>query len=807
MAQSKLLALGLLGATVAAALVPRAGTAGTGPAEALRAAARRPSGAVFMPQTQTPEIPDDDRTLAPYFQVVGDDRTDRLPLKETSADVDIAGVIARVRVRQVWENHSDKPVEAVYVFPASTRAAVHAMRMKIGVRTIEARIERRAKARADYDAARFAGRRAALLEQQRENVFTMNVANLMPNDRIEVELDYSELLVPEDAVYEFVYPTVVGPRYGGGADPDRDRWIASPYLHEGQAEPYAFDIRAHLSTSIPLRDVSSPSHAIDVTYGAPASADVRLKQPGGGNRDFVLRYRLAGDRIETGLLLFEDQGQGTFALMMEPPRRPVAAQIPPREFIFLVDVSGSMSGFPLDTAKELMRGLLASLRTTDRFDVVLFAGASAVMSPSALPATAENVRDAVDFVNRQQGGGGTELMEGLKAAYGVGGARDGVSRAVVVVTDGFVGVESQAFRFVRERLDEANLFAFGIGSSVNRALMEGMARAGLGEPFVVLKPDKAAEQAARFRAYIDRPVLTDVRVRITGLDAYDVLPDKVPDLLAERPIMMLGRYRGRAQGRIEISGRSGTGEFRQAIDVRPSALSTSHAPLRWLWARQWVATLSDELTLGPAQELEDAITDLGLRYSLLTRFTSFVAADSEVANRGGSQTTVQQPQPLAEGVANLAVGGAAYANAARMVMPAPAASPGSYGRGAGAMAIEAADEVDKLLLSAAAPTRREARVVPTAVLEVVQLRAEALDGAESVRQAVEKKLRELSCPLAGRLRLRLTVDRTGKIVAADVLDGAATLGRCVTSHVLGMSTAGRPHARDRATIEISIRTR
>src|SRR6185369_11762576 len=197
-----------------------------------------------------------------------------------------------------------------YVFPASTRAAVHGVRMKIGARVIEARIDRKAAARESYETARREGKRASLLEQERPNVFTMNVANVMPGDRIAVEMDYSEMLVPEEATYEFVYPTVVGPRYPGGSDPARDRWIANPHLPAGAPEPYRFDIRVHLETGIAIKELSSPSHPVRVSYGAATRADVRLDGAGGGNRDFVLRYRLAGDKIEEGLLLWEGEGGG-----------------------------------------------------------------------------------------------------------------------------------------------------------------------------------------------------------------------------------------------------------------------------------------------------------------------------------------------------------------------------------------------------------------------------------------------------------------------------------------------------------------
>jgi len=605
-----------------------------------------------------------DRTLAPYFYVGGGDPSvDRLPLKETAADIQIAGVVAHVRVHQVFGNAATRPIEAVYVFPASTRAAVHGMRMKIGARVIEARIERKEAAHADYEKAKGEGKRAALLEQERANVLTTRVANVLPTDRIEVELDYSELLIPHDAEYELVYPGVVGPRYGGGAHPTKDQWIASAYLPAGLPEPYRFDVRVHIETGIALREVTSPSHAITVARPAPSVADVRLQQPGGGDRDYVLRYRLAGDRIETGLLLSGDVGkrgggdaERFFALLMEPPARPDTADVTAREYVFLVDVSGSMEGFPLDTAKTMVRQLLGGLRDGDAFNLVLFSGAFHVMShDGSIPASADNLRAAISLLERQRGGGGTELMGGLRAAYGIP-RRSGLARTVVVVTDGYVGVEDEAFRFVRGQLDQVNLFAFGIGSTVNRALIEGLARAGYGEPFVVLKPEDAPAAAQRFRAYIDRPLLTGISVAFRGFDVTDVAPARLPDLMAQRPLVLFGKYRGEARGQIEITGRGGRGLFRRVVDVGAAQSKPENAPLRVLWARTQVQWREDQLSLGASAALTGELAALGVRYDLLTSATSFVAVDDEIANAGAALASVGQPLPLPAGVSNHAIG-------------------------------------------------------------------------------------------------------------------------------------------------------
>ena len=784
----------------------------------------------------------DDHTLSPFFYVAGGNpETERLPLKETRAEVDIAGVIAAVKVHQVFENSAGKPIEAVYVFPASTRAAVHAMRMKIGARTIEAHIARKQEARAEYEAAKREGQRASLLEQERPNVFTTSVANIMPGDRIEVELDYSEMILPDNATYEFVYPTVVGPRYAGGANHKTDQWMANPHLSEGEKEPYTFDIKLHMQTAIALKEVSSPSHKIAVSYAGPTTADIRLDQAGGGNKDFVLRYRLAGDKIETGLLLYQDASTGSdrpsekfFALLMEPPRRPSDADIPPREYIFLLDVSGSMSGFPLDTAKSLMGNLLSQLRPSDHFNLALFSGANYVWSPSgSKPANAQNIRDGLDVVEHQSGGGGTELMGGLQAAYAIPSLGRGTSRTVVVVTDGYVGVEAQAFRFIRERLDHANLFAFGIGSSVNRGLIEGMARAGLGEPFVVARPEKAAAEAEKLRHMIERPVLTDIEVRMQGFDAYDVAPEKIPDLLAERPLLLFGKYHGDRPGQITITGRSGRGKFGQSIDLRPADARQENAALRSLWARKWVEILEDELHMGGGQEVEAAIAGLGLGYSLLTPFTSFVAVDSQVANRGGQVETVRQPLPMPEGVSNLAIGskgggpglaGVAYSHAAgapatmpqrsmkraesqRMYAPAPAS-------------VAPSAPVSELASTARADARggtggdlaksrdkiAQDEKAPACSVKVTPGKSHRLGDSKALLAVIRHAAEQHGCAKAGcTLRLRITVDATGKIAKVERLAGDRAIASAIAGKLTGTSSTTTAQAAPVGTLEVTIR--
>jgi len=604
----------------------------------------------------------EDRTLSPYFFLKSDDpEVDQLPLRSTSAVVNISGVIADVLVTQIYKNEGKRPLEAIYVFPASTRAAVYGMKMTLGERVITAKINKREDARREYEQARQQGKSASLLEQQRPNVFQMNVANILPGDEIKVELNYTELLVPTDRVYEFVYPTVVGPRYSNHptetASPS-EQWVENPYLHQGKPPSDTFDITASLAAGLPIRDIESPSHKLAITYSGPAVATIRLDKSEelDGNRDYILRYRLDGDRIQSGLLLYEGERENFFLLMMQPPKRVMKEQIPGREYIFIVDVSGSMHGFPLDISKKLLKNLIGNLRPTDKFNVLLFSGGSSVMSEQSVHATSENMQRAVNFIERQQGGGGTELLAAFKRALGLVQS-EGYSRTIVIATDGYVTVEEEVFDLIRKHLGDSNVFAFGIGASVNRHIIEGMARVGMGEPFILTKPEEAPTRAERFRVLIQSPVLTHLKINYGGFTVYDVEPLSVPDVLAERPVILFGKWRGHPRGKIVVSGLSGNGPYTDVVRVASTKPMKTNAALRYLWARHRIALLSDYNKLHSNDERIEQVTDLGLAYNLLTAYTSFVAVDTEIRNTTGDVSTVKQPLPLPQGVSDYAVGG------------------------------------------------------------------------------------------------------------------------------------------------------
>jgi Ca-activated chloride channel homolog len=608
----------------------------------------------------------------PYFHIASDDPgVDRLPLKRTRVDARIVGPIADVRVTQVYRNEGQRTIEAKYVFPGSTQAAVNAMTVRLGDRVLNATIREKQRARIEYEAAKKEGKTAALLDQHRPNVFQMNVANILPGDEVVVELRYTELLLPTEGRYRFVYPTVVGPRYhvarsAGGSS----HFPATPHLPAGVASPSAFDLQVQFASPLPVSDVQSSSHRIDVRSEGTRDAEVALADDGAArnNRDFILDYRLAGSATTGGLTLYpgRDGEDNYFLALVEPPQAITTAQINPREYVFVVDISGSMHGYPLDTAKTLLRHLIGGLRASDAFNVLLFSGSNRMLSDTPVPATPANVERAIATIEQMRAGGSTEIVPALERIAALPKSPE-VARTVIVVTDGYVTVEERVFQLVRKNLGNSNVFAFGIGSSVNRHLIEGIARAGQGEPFIVTKPALAQAQAERLRRMIDAPVLTSLRARFEGLEVYDTEParlDALPDVLGGRPVALFGKWRGTQnvaggpvgpRGQLVIDGRAADGHWQQVVPV--ATPDPDAQALRLLWARQRVQQLSDEEALVGGNARREAITALGLQHSLLTNYTSFIAVDHVVRHLDAdSRVSVNQPLPLPQGVSNHAIG-------------------------------------------------------------------------------------------------------------------------------------------------------
>lgn len=593
---------------------------------------------------------------APYFEVGGEgggQAAATLPLKSSVADVKIEGTIAKVHLTQRYVNMGAKPIEAIYVFPASTRAAVHGMTLSTGGKVITAKIKESARAKEDYERAKSEKKTAALLQEHRPNVFQMSVANILPGDDIDVEIEWTETIPAVDSTYEFVFPTVVGPRYTGGSAAGRNEaWTQNPHLAPGVKSPTTFKLNASLVTTLPLAEVKCPSHPVKVDFQAVDRAGVKIDTKAGEeavDRDLILRWKLGNEQVDAGLMLNQGAGTNHFLLQVAPPTRATPDQIPPRDYVMILDVSGSMNGFPLETAKGLLRDLVNGLRPEDTFNVVTFASGSGTLSREPLPANAENIREAMEFIDGQHSGGGTELEAALKRSLALPGG-EGRSRSFLLITDGYVNVEAEAKELVRANIGKANLFTFGIGTSVNRELLEGLARMGQGEPVVVTAPAEAKTAAVKFREQVSMPVLAKVSVNGEGVSLANITPEPYPDVFANRPLVITGTWSGEPKGKIIVRGIGGNGmPFEKAINLADAAAKTGleKPALPVLWARERVRALGD-LPIGAESVRE--ITSLGLSYSLLTPYTSFLAVDETPRPVDGVAQSVRQAAPLPKGV-------------------------------------------------------------------------------------------------------------------------------------------------------------
>lgn len=626
------------------------------------------------------------------------------PLKHTDVKAEISGFVARVWVTQQFENPYKEKIEAVYTFPLPQNAAVDDMTMTVGERTIKGKILPRDQARAVYEAARAAGHVASLLDQERPNIFTQSVANIMPGEKVTVTLSYVELLPYEEGTYEFMFPMVVGPRYipgaptgkqGGGWAPDTDQVpdasrITPPVTPEGTRAGHDISIEVTLDAGLPIQSLRSVSHQIVAVNAGSTGRRVRLKSEAViPNKDFVLRYDVAGQQLADALLTHNGERGGYFTLILQPPGQVTAEDVTPKELVFVLDTSGSMSGFPIEKAKETMALALGSLYPQDTFNLITFAGDTYVLFPQPVPATKANLAAAQEFLASRKGGGGTEMMKAIRAALEPSDSQKHV-RIVCFMTDGYVGNDMEIIAEVQKH-PNARVFSFGIGSSVNRFLLDKMAAEGRGEVEYVALNEGGSAAARRFHQRIRAPLLTDIAIDFGGLPVADVYPKRIPDVFSAKPVIVTGRYTGAARGTIRLRGKAAGLPFARDISVDLPADEARHDVLAALWARKKIDDLMAQDFAGlqygnVPKELEAAITKLGLEYRLMTQFTSFVAVEELTVTVGGEPRRIDVPVEMPEGVsyegvfgegrmAQNAAGGAGFA-ANKSVAPAVPMSRG-----------------------------------------------------------------------------------------------------------------------------------
>ncbi len=353
------------------------------------------------------------------------------PLKHTDVKAEISGFLSRVVVTQNFENPFKEKIEAVYVFPLPQNAAVDDMTMYVGERVVRGKILPREQAQAVYEAAKTSGQVASLLDQERPNIFTQSVANILPGEKIKITISYVETLRYDNGAYEFVFPMVVAPRYvpgaatsrrGNGFAPDTSQVPDGSKITPRPAPPgmragHDISLDVTLDAGLAIDDVSSKTHSVSIERASLARAHIRLNdQATIPNKDFILRFDVAGNAIQDALLTHRLTKGGFFTMILQPPERVTVEDVTPKELVFVLDTSGSMSGFPIEKAKETMKMALDNLYPADTFNLITFAGDTHILFKQPVPATAENLKKAQQFLSSRAGSGGTEMMTAIKAA-------------------------------------------------------------------------------------------------------------------------------------------------------------------------------------------------------------------------------------------------------------------------------------------------------------------------------------------------------------------------------------------------------
>jgi Ca-activated chloride channel homolog len=629
------------------------------------------------------------------------------PLKHTDVKAEVSGSISRVVVTQEFENPFKEKIEAVYVFPLPVAAAVDDMTMNVGERIVRGKIKRREEARAVYEAARANGQVASLLDQERPNIFTQSVANIMPGEKVKITISYIDLLKYDDGTYEFVFPMVVGPRYvpglpvskqAGGFAPDTDQVSDGSRITPKVAAPgtragHDISISVALDAGVPIDQLKSTLHEVSVERLTPHSAIVELKDKAViPNKDFILKFDVAGKKIEDAILTHRssaDPDSGVFSMILQPPERVTAQDVMPKELVFVLDTSGSMSGFPIEKAKETMKLALDGLYPRDTFNLITFSGDTSILFPEPVPATRENLAKAQGFLASRSGSGGTEMMKAIRAALDPSDAQDHV-RIVCFMTDGYVGNDMGIIAEVQKH-PNARVFAFGIGSSVNRFLLDKMAENGRGEVEYVSLNDDGSAAAKRFHERVRNPLLTDVAIDWGGLSVTDVYPKRLPDLFSAKPVVITGRYAGAGRANIKLRGRMSGRDFEREIPVELPENESRHDAIATLWARSSIDDLMSQDYAGiqngiPREEIREKIIQLGLNFRLMTQFTSFVAVEEMIVTDGGEPRRIEVPVEMPEGVSYEAVfgereqnfggGGGGQAQTVTRMMRAPSIKDG-----------------------------------------------------------------------------------------------------------------------------------
>jgi len=600
---------------------------------------------------------------------------DQFLLKETRVDAEISGVVARVRVEQVFQNPFSERLEAVYVFPLPEDAAVDRYWFQVGEKVIRGVVRKREEARAAYEQAKHEGRKAALLEEDRPDIFTQSVANILPSQEITVHLEYVHPVQIDGDRYLFRFPMVVGPRYipgqavgrpnvGRGWLPDTDQVpdasrVTPEPMPQGMRNGNDVKIRLRLDAGMPLQNIVGVSHELEMKKESETLTTLTLKsQKTIADKDFVVEYRLAGADTVLASLAHRGPAGGYFALVLQPKWKIEKAELAPREVVLLLDRSGSMNGPSISQLRVFAQHVLDHLNPQDTFRVVAFNNTAQVFRSEPLSAAPEHVGQAKEFVRGLNACGGTEMLPALQAALGNQTAEQARVRYLVMVTDALVGNDDAILGYLnRPEFRDVRVFPVAVGAAPNHYLVSRAAEIGRGVSMQVTNQDNAADMAKRFNARMSSPYMTDLEIDWGKLKMKDVTPEILPDLYAGRPLVVLGRFEEPGKGEITLKGNVSGQAVKTTLQITLPEKMSEHDSLGPMWAEARIRQIWNRNVGRETPRSREEITQLGLTHQLVTRYTSFVAIemDTKALAKGNMLSEFVQPL-LPEGMTDAAIG-------------------------------------------------------------------------------------------------------------------------------------------------------
>lgn len=558
-------------------------------------------------------------------------------LLETDVNFDISGMIVRAKVIQRFKNTSSLWTEGVYVFPLPENAAVDHFKLHIGERQIEGKIQERTQARKTYEIAKNDGRQAGLVEQQRANVFTTKLANIAPGEEITVEIEYQQTLEYKDGSYRLRFPMVIGPRFQATSDlntRNNNDTDVSTVIAETRVNPVY--LHASLDAGVPLSNLASSYHAIDIRQTDAHRYSIALADDKVfADRDFELVWTPElSHQPQTAIFTEQHDGYEYALISVLPPKlESLGQQLLPRDVVFILDVSGSMSGTSIEQARASLIQALGRLQPQDRFNIIWFNDRSERLYPRAMPASDNNIQQASIIINSLTADGGTVMLPALALALNEQAELSRV-RQIIFLTDGNVDNEQALFGLIKKQLGDNRLFTIGIGSAPNSHFMRKAARAGRGSFTYIGDIDEVQQKTNALLEKLESPALVNIDMRVEGLDL-EAFPAPVPDLYLDEPLTVL--IRGKQLGkRITLYGDYGESNWQQQLALSGSI---NHPGIRTAWARNKIASLlqqhHDADTENDRDAIKNQVIQTSIEHHLVSRFTSLVAVDVTPVNNSG----------------------------------------------------------------------------------------------------------------------------------------------------------------------------